>query len=157
MTQCSLYTSASRSKRFEAPAWGKSVHTVQVILQCAVALGLLNVWLLRANQSTPYRGGSAPSMREEFAAYGLPPLAMYVVGTLKVGAALCLIAGIWWPSLVFPAALLIAILMVGALAMHVKVHDPAKKSAPALVMLLFCVVICLLVRHSGSTLSSLAP
>lgn len=95
-------------------------------------------------------------MREEFAAYGLPPLAMYVVGTLKVGAALCLLAGIWWPLLVFPAALLVAILMVGALAMHVKVHDPAMKSAPALLMLLFCAAICFLARHSGPTLSIFA-
>ncbi|MDQ2843974.1 MAG: DoxX family protein [Acidobacteriota bacterium] len=123
------------------------MHTTQVILQCAVALGLLNVWLLRAKQSTPYRGGNAQTMREEFAAYGLPPLAMYLVGTLKVGAALCLIAGVWWPSLVFPAALLIAILMVGAVAMHVKIQDPARKSVPAALLLLICAVICFLDRR----------
>ena len=123
------------------------MHTTQIILQCAVALGLLNVWLLRLNQSTPYRGGDSQDMRGEFAAYGLPPFAMYVVGTLKVGAALALIAGVWWPSLVFPAALLIAILMVGALAMHVKIHDPARKSLPALALLVICVVIGLLARR----------
>ena len=123
------------------------MHTTQLILQCAVALGLLNVWLLRVNQSTAYRGGNSQNMRDEFAAYGLPPFAMYLVGTLKVGAALCLIAGIWWPSLVFPAALLIAILMVGALAMHVKIHDPARKSLPALALLVICVVIGLLARR----------
>jgi uncharacterized membrane protein YphA (DoxX/SURF4 family) len=124
-----------------------TMHTTQVILQCVVALGLLNVWLLRAGQSTPYRGGNAKTMRQEFEAYGLPPFAMYIVGTLKVGAALCLIAGIWFPSLVFPAALLIAILMVGALAMHVKIHDTARKSVPAVVLLLICVVIIFLNRH----------
>ncbi len=123
------------------------MHTTQIILQCAVALGLLNVWLLRPNQSTPYRGGDAQTMREEFAAYGLPPLAMYLVGTLKIGAALALIAGIWWPALVFPAALLIAILMAGALAMHVKIHDPALKSVPAAALLGICVVIIYLSRH----------
>ena len=125
----------------------KTMHTTQIILQCAVAIGLLNVWLLRTNQSTPYRGGNAQTMREEFAAYGLPPLAMYLVGTLKVGAALCLIAGVWWPSLVFPAALLVAVLMVGALAMHVKIHDPIQKSVPAVVLLLISVVICFLDRR----------
>lgn len=123
------------------------MHTTQLILQCAVALGLLNVWLLRANRGTPYRGGNAETMRQEFSAYGLPPLAMYLVGTLKVGAALCLVAGIWWPSLVFPAALLIAILMVGAVAMHVKVHDPAQKSLPAMALLVICGVICFLARR----------
>jgi uncharacterized membrane protein YphA (DoxX/SURF4 family) len=125
----------------------KTMRTTQIILQCALAIGLLNVWLLRANQITPYRGGNAQTMREEFAAYGLPPLAMYLVGTLKVGAALCLIAGVWWPPLVFPAALLIAILMVGALAMHVKIHDPIQKSVPAVVLLLISVVICFLDRR----------
>lgn len=124
-----------------------SMHTIQVVLQIAVALGLLNVWLFRTNQSTPYRGGNAHTMREEFAAYGLPPFAMYLVGTLKVGAALCLIAGVWLPSLVFPAALLIAILMVGALAMHVKIHDPALKSVPALGLLLVSSAICFLDRR----------
>jgi uncharacterized membrane protein YphA (DoxX/SURF4 family) len=123
------------------------MHTTQITLQCAVALGLLNVWLLRANQKTPYRGGNARTIREEFAAYGLPPLAMYLVGTLKVGAALCLIAGVWWRALVFPAALLTAVLMVGALAMHVKVHDPVRKSVPAAVLLLVSVVICFLARR----------
>ena len=125
----------------------KTMHTTQVILQFAVALGLLNVWLVRANRSTPYRGGDAPTMRQEFAEYGLPPFAMYVVGALKVGAALCLIAGVWWPSLVFPAALLIAILMVGALAMHVKIHDPARKSLPALALFVISCVICFLARR----------
>jgi uncharacterized membrane protein YphA (DoxX/SURF4 family) len=125
----------------------KTMRTTQIILQCALAIGLLNVWLLRANQITPYRGGNAQTMREEFAAYGLPPLAMYLVGTLKVGAALCLIVGVWWPSLVFPAALLVAVLMVGALAMHVKIHDPIQKSVPAVVLLLISVVICFLDRR----------
>jgi len=123
------------------------MHTTQVILQFAVALGLLNVWLLRINQSTPYRGGNAQTMREEFAAYGLPPLAMYLVGALKVGAALCLIAGVWWPPLVLPAIVLVAILMLGAVAMHVKIHDPAQKSVPAMVLLLICAVICFLDRR----------
>ncbi len=125
----------------------KTMHTTQVILQCVVALGLFNVWLLRANRNTSYRGGNAQTMSQEFAAYGLPPLAMYVVGTLKVGAAICLVAGVWWPSLVFPAALLVALLMVGALAMHVKIHDPARKSVPAVALLLICVVIIFLDRH----------
>ena len=119
------------------------MNIVISILQIAVAAGLLNVWLLRFQRSTPYRGGGARSMREEFAAYGLPEWFRYVIGTLKVGSALCLIAGLWLPFLVFPSALLIAILMLGALAMHVKIRDPLKKSVPALVMLALTIVICL--------------
>ena len=118
------------------------MKTAIPVLQIVVALGLLNVWLLRFNQSTAYRGGGARSMPEEFSAYGLPGWFIYVVGALKVGGALCLIAGIWFPSLVFPAALVIGFLMVGALAMHFKIGDPFKKSVPALFMLTSCIVIC---------------
>jgi len=118
------------------------METAIPVLQIIVALGLLNVWLLRFNRSTDYRGGQARSMPEEFAVYGLPGWFVYVVGALKVGGALCLIAGIWLPSLVLPAALVIGILMVGALAMHLKVGDPLKKSAPALFMLTSCIIIC---------------
>ena len=73
-------------------------------LQVIVALGLLNVWLIRSSKSTPYRGGDAQTISEEFAAYGLPAFMMYVVGGLKVIIALAMIAGLWIPALVIPAA-----------------------------------------------------
>jgi hypothetical protein len=41
-------------------------------LQVVAALVLLSVWLVRFGKETPYRGGNAHSMKEEFAAYGLP-------------------------------------------------------------------------------------
>lgn len=108
------------------------MNIVIPILQIAAALGLLNVWLLRFHRSTPYRGGDARSMREEFAMYGLPGWFVYAIGTLKVGSALCLIVGLWLRFLVFPSDLLVAILMLGALAMHLKIRDPLRKSVPAL-------------------------
>ena len=117
------------------------MRTVMVILQIAAALGLLNVWLLRFNQRTAFRGGAAGSMREEFAAYGLPVWFTYVVGTLKVGSAVALLAGIWFPALVLPAAALVCVLMLGALAMHTKIRDPLQKSLPALIMLALSVAI----------------
>ena len=118
------------------------MRTAIRIFQIIVSLGLLNVWLLRFNRSTAYRGGEARSMPEEFAAYGLPRWFTYVVGALKVGGAMCLIAGLWFHPLVFPAALVIGILMVGALAMHLKIRDPLTKYVPALFMLTLCIIIC---------------
>ena len=117
------------------------MRTIVVICQVVAALGLLNVWLLRSSQATSYRGGEARSMREEFQAYGLPAWFTYVIGALKIGVAIALIAGVWFPALVLPAALLLSILMLGALAMHVKVHDPLKKSLPALGMLTLALII----------------
>ena len=109
-----------------------SVTYLQVIL----ALGLFNVWLLRFNRATPYRGGNARTMREEFLAYGLPGWSTYLVGALKLGSAVALIAGLWMPTLVLPVAGLIVVLMLGAITMHAKVRDPIKKSIPAIFMLL---------------------
>jgi len=118
--------------------------SVVTVLQIVVALGLLNVWLMRAGSATPYRGGAARSLKEEFAAYGLPDIVFYVVGALKIGSAIALIAGIWVDGLVLPAAAVVALLMVAALMMHVKVKDPAVKSLPALLMLVMSASLCAL-------------
>lgn len=42
------------------------------IIQLVIALGILNVWLLRFGKTTAWRGGAAKNMKEEFAVYGLP-------------------------------------------------------------------------------------
>ncbi|MBL0169659.1 MAG: DoxX family protein [Gemmatimonadaceae bacterium] len=109
--------------------------SVPAVLQIFVGLGLLNVWLVRSGRSTPYRGGSARSLKEEFAAYGLPDSARLMVGALKVIAGIILLAGLWWPLPVRLAAGVVAALMCGAIAMHIKVKDAAMKSLPAILML----------------------
>ena len=119
------------------------MHSIIVFLQWVVALGLINVWVLRCNQATGYRGGQARTMREEFAAYGLPGWSMFVVGALKIGAAVTLIAGAWFPAGVLPAAAVICVLMVGALTMHWRVQDTLKKYMPALAMLVMSFTIIL--------------
>lgn len=115
--------------------------SILTVLQVVVGLGLLNVWLLRARSSTDYRGGDAASLAEEFQAYGLPKLAFYVVGALKIGAAIVLIAGLWFDLPVRLAAGVVVALMLGALAMHAKVGDPAKRSVPAALMLVMSAAI----------------
>ena len=117
------------------------METIVQICQIVVGCGLLNVWLLRFNKSTAYRGGSAANMLEEFAAYGLPAWSCYLVGFLKVTSAFALLAGLLYPALVLPAAAVVAVLMLGAVVMHVKVGDPAKKSLPALSVLVLTLVV----------------
>ncbi|MEM6392137.1 MAG: DoxX family protein [Planctomycetota bacterium] len=108
---------------------------VGALAQIIIALGIFNVWFLRFNKPTAYRGGSAQNLREEFAAYGLPSWFMYTIGFLKVSLAVLLLVGIALPTLVLPAALGMAALMAGAIAMHLKVKDPPKRAAPATAML----------------------
>jgi hypothetical protein len=105
------------------------------VLQVILALGLINVWLVRSGQATSFRGGSSRNLKDEFAAYGLSDAVFYGVGALKLGSAAALLAGLWIPELALPAASLLAALMLGALAMHLKVKDPLLKSIPALAML----------------------
>lgn len=83
-------------------------------------------------------------MKEEFAAYGLPAWSVGVIGTLKILCALGLLIGIALPLLVDPSAIALGILMLGALAMHLKVGDPPRRSVPAVLMLAACVLIVVL-------------
>lgn len=80
-------------------------------------------------------------MPGEFATYGLPAWSCYLVGFVKVASAITLLFGLLHPAPVLPAAFIVALLMAGALAMHVKVGDPFKKSGPALSVLALCVII----------------
>ncbi|MEM6542390.1 MAG: DoxX family protein [Bacteroidota bacterium] len=82
-------------------------------------------------------------MKKEFEVYGLSETMLYLVGSLKVLAATLLLVSIWIPQLILPAAGLMAILMAGAIAMHIKVKDPFQKSFPAfsfLVLSLFLIL-----------------
>lgn len=112
-----------------------------VSCQIIVALGLINVWLLRRGKSTPYRGGNADNMEQEFATYGLSTGFMWLICVLKLSAAVALLVGILLPPLVVPASLLLVGLMLGALVMHARAGDPAKKSLPAACVLVLNVVI----------------
>jgi len=117
------------------------MDTVLIILQLIVALGILNVWLLRASKVTPYRGRDANNLKQEFYAYGLNNFTFYCVGVLKLSAAVALFVGIAFPpARIFGAGVLV-ILMTGAILMHVKVKDTALKSLPATVMLLMSILI----------------
>ena len=106
-----------------------------------IAFGILNVWLIRFNKKTPYRGGGAENLKEEFKVYGLPEWFLYSVGFLKISLAILLIIGIWYNELNIYSAIAMSILMIGAIFMHLKVNDPFKKSIPALSILILLITI----------------
>jgi uncharacterized membrane protein YphA (DoxX/SURF4 family) len=120
--------------------------TLPAVLQLIVGIGLLNVWLVRPKSATAYRGGEATSLKEEFAVYGLPGAAFYIVGALKITAAVVLILGVWLSLPVQLAAAVIAALMVGAIIMHAKVRDPLVRAMPATIMLILSGAIVLLTK-----------
>ena len=111
------------------------------IFNLIIGFGILNVWLLRFNKETSYRGGNAKTLKQEFEIYGLPEWFFIFVGIVKISLAILLIIGVWIETLTFYSTIGIAILMIGALLMHFKVNDPIKKSLPALSILLMLISI----------------
>jgi len=116
------------------------------LLSAAVSLVVLNVWFFRFNKSTIYRGGEASNMIEEFAVYGLNESMVYLIGSLKILAALGLLIGFLKDRVIIPSALVMAVLMLGAIYMHFSVGDEGIKFLPAGLMLVFSLTIIYLQR-----------
>jgi hypothetical protein len=115
-----------------------------IALKLVVSLGILNVWILRRDQRTAYRGQAAQTLREEFAVYGLSTFVYGLVGVCKVGLALALLVSLWVPGIGHFVAYALGALMLVAFALHLKVRDAAIKSVPSLAVLAMCVGIILL-------------
>ena len=112
-----------------------------VALKILIAVSIINVWLFRNRKESPWRGGKATTLAEEFRSYGFPSWFMFAVGTFKVGLALMLILSIWFPVLNIPAASGIAVLMLGAVSAHFYIKDPTLKSLPAATFLIASLII----------------
>ena len=119
------------------------------IIKLIIGLGLINVWVLRYNKKTEYRGGTANNMLEEFHNYGLSKSFMFLIGFFKISLSLVLIlsvlisdltfdflGGVNLNGIVFYALCLMSVVMVGSILMHLKINDPFKKSIPAFLMFL---------------------
>lgn len=111
-----------------------------ILLKLIVGLSILNVWLFRSSKSTQWRGGEASNLKAEFEAYGLSKDLMNLIGTIKVALSILLILSIWFPLFQPYAAYGISILMLGAIAMHIKIKDPIKKSFPAVTFLVLSIL-----------------
>jgi len=118
-----------------------------------VSMVVLNVWLLRFNKATIYRGGDATNMIEEFLVYGIDKPFLYLIGALKIAAAVGLLLGFFYKKFIIPCASIITVLMIGAVAMHFKVSDEAHKFFPAVLMLLCGLSIIFLSRRETKTSS----
>ena len=117
------------------------IEITEILIKLVVGLSILNVWLINRDKATPWRGGNATSMQEEFAAYGLSKNAMMIVGTLKCLFAVLILVSIFYNAVEYTGAIGIALLMLGAIVMHFKINDPIKKSVPAAIFLLLSLAI----------------
>ena len=117
------------------------LRILYVVVSFFVSFLVTNVWLFRFNKETPYRGGDAINMIEEFAEYGLNTNIMYLVGFLKIVASIGLIIGLLKTKISIYSSLLMSILMIGAIYFHFKISDPAIKYFPSVLMLLCSIFI----------------
>ncbi|MCU0345137.1 MAG: DoxX family protein [Ignavibacterium sp.] len=114
---------------------------IKIAIQVIIAVSIFNVWIIRFGKPTSWRGGTAKSMKEEFETYGLPLWFMQLIGFLKLTLAALLITGIFVPVLIEPAAIGMAVLMLGAIIMHIKIKDAPIKSLPAFTFLVLSLIL----------------
>ena len=118
------------------------IDELVTVLQIAIAVVIIAVWIFRPRLETSFRAGNAKNIVEEFAVYGLPQWSVYVIGITKLTLAILLIVGIWYSSLVQFAAVGMGILMAGAVVCHLKTKgDPLSRATPACLMLLMCALV----------------
>ena len=108
------------------------MNTYTIIGQLVIALSVAFVWIFRFD-----------NIIKEFKQYGLSDLTRNIVGASKTALATLLITGIWFPTLVFIPALLMAFLMVCAQFFHFKVKNPWLKHLPSLFLLALSLFVAL--------------
>ena len=99
--------------------------TYTIISQLIIAISVGYIWIFRFD-----------NIVLEFKQYQLPDVVRNLVGASKIALSTLLVAGIWFPALVFIPALLMGFLMLSAQYFHFKVKNPWAKHLPSLVFLL---------------------
>ena len=117
---------------------------LEIAIKLIISLSVLNVWLFRANKETPWRGGTAKSLREEFQEYGLSDQQMRLVGAIKIILAILILISIFYSPLEIFGAVGMIVMMTGAIAMHIKINDPIKRSIPAFSFLILSIVLLII-------------
>ena len=81
--------------------------------------------------------------KKDFARFGYPAWFMYFTGAMEVTGAVGMFAGVFAPVWGALAGLLLAAVMVGAVATHIRVGDPVKNVVPASVLGLLALTVSL--------------
>lgn len=111
------------------------MSTTVALAEVIIAVSVLFVWVVRL-----------PNVEKEFVEYGLSDVVRNLVGATKISAAALLLAGMWYPGVVFPAAAVMSGFMLAAQFFHAKVKHPAVKFAPSFVLLLLSLFVAFSAR-----------
>jgi hypothetical protein len=115
-----------------------AVTIFALVCQVLIAIVIFNVWVVRRNRTTPYRPEGAGNLEEEFSVYGLPDWVRLGVGGTKLLLASLLLIGLFVIPVARVSSGLLALLMVAAVAAHLRVRDPFIKAVPAIFMAVMC-------------------
>ena len=107
------------------------MHIAVICAQLLIAVSIGFVWIVRL-----------PNIVKEFHEYQLHDLVRNAVGAAKIALSTLLVAGIWYPHLLFVTALLMAFLMLCAQAAHFRAKHTWHKFVPSLGLLLLCLFVC---------------
>ena len=102
------------------------------VLQLIVSLSVVYVWVFRYH-----------NVIREFKEFGLSDISRNAVGAAKIAIATLLVAGLWFSSLVFYAAVLMGLFMMSAQFFHFKPGNPFIKKLPSMALLILCVIIAI--------------
>jgi hypothetical protein len=101
-----------------------------VVSQLVIAASVFFVWTQRL-----------ANIKGEFREYALPDPIRNAVGATKMAAAALLVAGIWYPALVVPSAVVMASFMLSAQYFHFRVRHPAVKYLASFALLMLSVFV----------------
>lgn len=96
-----------------------------IAAQLIIAASIIYVWVFRFD-----------NIIVEFKQYHLSDLVRSAVGAAKIILATLIVAGIWYPALVFIPSLFMSLLMLSAQYFHFKVKNPVNKYIPSFILLL---------------------
>ena len=119
-----------------------SVEYVKIAAQIVIAISIYNVWFFGLT-THKIQGGDAQSKRMNLLLMDFQII--HLGNCFPKALATLLLIGIYFNSLVFPASVGMALLMVGAITMHVKVKDDIIKSLPATIFLILSLSVAFLV------------
>mgnify|MGYP000031594518 CR=1 FL=1 len=108
------------------------LDTITILAQIAVAASVAFVWILRMH-----------NVKKEFNQFGLSLKVRSFVGFAKTAISTLLVVGIWYPELVFYAAIGMAFFMASAQYFHWSAGNPIKQKLPSFILLLLSIFIAL--------------
>ncbi|MFE4713809.1 MULTISPECIES: DoxX family protein [Paenibacillus] len=105
---------------------------LSIVLQSILALGFLMFGFTKFGSK---------QMVEEFKRYGLPAAFRIFTGLVELAGGVFMAIGIWKEQFAAIGGIVVVVTMIGAVATHVRVKDPASKLGMPFVLLILGLVV----------------